>query len=316
MKVIVWGCRGSVPVAINAREVRNKILSALEAAGDRTLDSPAEREAFVDKELPFSVRGTYGGNTTCVEIQGAEDRVICDAGTGLRELGNQIMQAGGKPARYHFFITHFHYDHMAGFPFFPPAYIPGNELHFYGCHSGMEEAFRKHQDEPFFPVPLSFMQAERHFHKLEPGSSHDIAGMKVSTIEHDHPGKAYGYRFERGGKTFVFSTDCEHRSDMDDEHYPFVEFFKNADVVLFDAQFALKDLVGTKENWGHSSGMMGTELAVRSRAKHLILTHHDPAASDVRLEELLEKVKHYAQYYGEDHQIELSIAYDGMELDL
>ncbi len=315
MKVRIWGCRGSIPVALSGEAVRAKLLAALGRIGDSTpLSTPADREKFVNQLLPFALSRSFGGNTSCVELENGDAPIICDAGSGIRELGASIRQRNPRPREFHIFLSHLHYDHLQGFPFFAPAYEPDNVLNFYGCHPGIEEALQRHQAEPFFPVPLGYMRAERTFTRLEPGTSYEIAGFRVRAIQQDHPGISYGYRFERENKAFVYSTDSEHRAEMLDPNYPFVNFFADADLLIFDAQYLFSDSILSKENWGHSSNVAAVELATRARVKHLCLFHHDPASGDAQLETLRESTERLSQLSQGAPRI--SVAYDGFEIDL
>ena len=135
--------------------MRGKIREALLAARGRALDTPEAIDAFIDHALPFSVRGTFGGNTSCVEIvTGGDEYVLCDLGTGVREFGNRLLREHG-PGRKHcfnIFLSHPHWDHIMGFPFFAPAYIAGNRIRIYGCHDVLREVLHTQQSSPFFPV--------------------------------------------------------------------------------------------------------------------------------------------------------------------
>src|SRR5262249_44899003 len=150
MKARIWGARGSLPVALNHKQVRAKIVKALEGAVGRNLDTSAKISHYVDHELGFDVSGTYGGNSSCVEVEvwdaaTSKEHVILDMGSGRRALGgSKLAKYGpGNPQTSHVFISHLHWDHIMGFPFFTPAYIPGNRIIFYGCHKELETAFRR-----------------------------------------------------------------------------------------------------------------------------------------------------------------------------
>src|SRR5262249_23726957 len=152
---------------------------------------------------------------------------------------------------FHVFMSHLHWDHIMGFPFFLPAYIPGNHIRIYGCHRALEEAFRHQHAAPSFPVDFSRLGAKIEFVLLEPGRVYEVAGLRVRAKRQQHSGDSYGYRFEQGGKAVVYSTDSEHKRDDPGETEAFVEFFKDADVVIFDAMYSLADAYSVKEDWGH-----------------------------------------------------------------
>jgi anti-anti-sigma factor len=142
LRVRFWGARGLLPAPLREHLVRGKIRDALLAARGRILDAPWAIDAFIDEALPFSVRGTYGGNTSCVEIIAGDDEyVLCDLGTGIREFGNHVLREHGRGRKHCFniFLSHPHWDHIMGFPFFAPAYIPGNRIRIYSCHQVLEQ---------------------------------------------------------------------------------------------------------------------------------------------------------------------------------
>src|SRR5262249_20696170 len=142
LRVRFWGTRGSLPAPFAERAVRGKVRDALLAARGRMLDTPESIDAFIDQALPFSVRGTFGGNTACVEIvTGGEEYVLCDLGTGVREFGTGLLREHGPRRKHCFniFLSHPHWDHIMGFPFFAPAYIAGNRIRIYGCHDRLSE---------------------------------------------------------------------------------------------------------------------------------------------------------------------------------
>ena len=242
-----WGTRGSIPVALTADGVRHKIVAALRGASGRTFASDAEAEAYVDS-LAFADSGTFGGHSPCVEIEtGGPDFVICDLGSGVRPFGQAALaRDGGGPRTYHVFLSHVHWDHIMGLPFFTPAYIPGNRVVIYGGHAHLEAALRRQQEQPSFPVDFSTFRADISFVRLEPGIVHEVAGMRVTLKLQRHAGDSYGFRFESGGKSVVYSTDSEHDLGNRRETDAFVDFFRGADVVIFDAMYSLADAISVK----------------------------------------------------------------------
>jgi phosphoribosyl 1,2-cyclic phosphodiesterase len=312
-----WGTRGSLPTPLGAAAVRAKLRDALLAASGRSFASAAEAERFIDQELPFSLAGTFGGNSSCVEIafDGGE-HVLCDLGSGARVFGHHMLDKHG-PARgqvYDVFLSHLHWDHIMGFPFFAPAYIPGNTIRLHGCHRVMREAFERQQSYPCFPVELAKLGATIEFVELEPGRRYDVAGASVVPIEQNHAGRSYGYRFERDGKSVVYTTDCEHKFETLDEKYPFIEFFRDADLVIFDAMYALADAMSVKEDWGHSSNIVGVELAQMAGVKHLVLFHHEPVYDDAMIAQVLDETRRYAEISRPGTGLRISSAYDGLEI--
>jgi phosphoribosyl 1,2-cyclic phosphodiesterase len=321
MLIRFWGSRGSLPAPLNSRAVRTKIREALLAARTVSLDGEDAVDAFIDGQLPFAVSGTYGGNTSCVEIvNGGDEFVLCDLGSGAREFGNSVLAKFGpaRKNRFNIFMSHLHWDHVMGFPFFTPSYIPGNVIRIHGCHKQMREVFQRQQSNPSFPVDFSALGATIEFVELEPGRTYEIDGLSVQAIAQRHGGDSYGYRFSKDGRTLVYSTDSEHKYEALDAHYPFIDFFRDADLLIFDAQYSLADQISVKEDWGHSSNMIGVELAQLAGVKHLVMYHHEPVNGDRILDKILAETRRYEEISRPDRMPKLQVtsAYDGLEIVL
>lgn len=318
-KVIFWGTRGSLPIALTASDVRQKIISALGAANGKTFRNAAALSEFVDK-LPFTTQGTFGGNSSCVEIVGSgHEHIICDMGSGARPLGQAKIAAYGapNPQTYHIFISHLHWDHLMGFPFFTPMYIPGNRIVIHGCHAQIENAFRLQMSAPSFPVDYSQAGAKIEFNIMTPGQTQYIAGLNVTPKLQLHDGDSYGYRFDSIEHSVVYSTDSEHKQSSPDEHEAFLKFFAKADLVIFDAMYSLAEAVSVKADWGHSSNMVGVELCQAAKAKRLALFHHEPMHDDQQLSRLLSETRRLEEITRASHgPLEVISAYDGLIVDL
>ena len=317
-RIRFWGTRGSLPVALTAAGVRQKIVAALRGASGRTFASSDEAERYVDG-LAFADGATYGGHTACVEIEtGGPEYVICDLGTGIRPFGQAALARHGpaSPQTYHIFMSHVHWDHIMGLPFFGPAYIPGNRVRIYGSHPWLESALRRQQDEPSFPVDFSFLRADIEFVHLEPDRPHAVAGMTVTTMLQRHAGDSYGYRFEANGRSVIYTTDSEHKLDDPMETEIYVAFFRNADVVVFDAMYSLADAISVRADWGHSSNVVGVELCQMAGARHLCLFHHEPAYSDQAIDGVLADTRRLEEITRSGKPLAISAAYDGMEIEL
>ena len=317
-RIRFWGTRGSLPVALTAATVRQKLVTALRGASGCVLASDADVERYVDG-LAFPVAGTYGGHTSCVQIEtGGPEYVICDLGSGVRPFGQAAIARHGpaSPQTYHIFMSHVHWDHIMGLPFFTPAYIPGNRLRIYGGHPWLESAVRRQQDEPSFPVDFSFLRADIEFVHLEPGKPLAVADMTVTSMLQRHAGDSYGYRFEANGRSVIYSTDSEHRLDDPVETDSFVAFFRKADVVIFDAMYSLADAISIRADWGHSSNVVGVELCQMAGARHLCLFHHEPAFDDQAIEAVLADTRRLEEITRTGDALTITAAYDGLEIEL
>jgi phosphoribosyl 1,2-cyclic phosphodiesterase len=272
--------RGSIPTPISPAEIEDKIRRALRGAAGVDLSNEQAVERYIQR-LPEEMRHTIGGNTACVEVRAGKQWLILDAGSGLRLLGNELMKtefALGSGAA-DFLISHTHWDHIHGLPFFTPAFIAGNRLAFHSPHAHLEKAFIGQQDQIYFPVPLSYLTAHLQFHRIPTQAWTQIGQVRVYPLKMTHPGESYGYRIEHEGKSLVYATDAEYKQLDPENTKTYVNFFGGADVLIFDAQYSFNDALDRRD-WGHSSPVMGAEMAYRAGVRRLILFHHDPTSRD------------------------------------
>jgi len=288
MKVHFKGTRGSIPIAPSSQIISEKVVECLLAARGKDLRSEGQIRSFVEKELPFHIGHTYGGNTSCVHIEtGSDDYLIFDGGSGLYPLGQEIIDNQTSGKTFHIFFSHLHYDHIQGIPFFGPAYDPDNQIIFHGSHKTIEMALKDQMHAPFFPVTFDTFKAKISFETHAPGDVVSVCDSKISIHEQNHPGISYGYRIDQGEKSVVYSTDAEHPCQAHGKSYPFLDFIQGANLLIFDAPYTHDQSIGARENWGHSSNIMGVELAARAKVSNLALFHHDPATSDSELDDFL-----------------------------
>jgi phosphoribosyl 1,2-cyclic phosphodiesterase len=318
VRVRFWGTRGSIPVALTSADIRDKVAEALYRADGRRFASVGEAHEFAVKHLDFSLTHTFGGHSPCVELEtGAQEYWVCDLGSGARPFGAHVMaRQSGKPATVNVFMSHVHWDHIMGFPFFGPAYVPGTHIRIHGCHDVIEQAFRLQQAPPCFPVEFSQLAADIEFVKLAPGRAHEISGIQVTPTPQMHSGESFGYRFEVGGKVVVYTTDSEHKLENRAQTERFVRFFQDADLVVFDAMYSLADAISVKADWGHSSNIIGVELCQMARVKHLVLFHHEPAYDDATIEGVLRETRRFEELTRGTQALQISAAYDGLEIDV
>lgn len=318
MRVKFWGVRGSIPAPLSTEQLQDKLFRALVASRGLRTDDPSEVRAFI-ASLPASVRSVVGGNTTCVEITSGDEAIIVDAGSGIRKLGYSLMtgEFGRGQGVAHIFLTHAHWDHLQGLPFFAPAFVPGNKLIFYAVNHDPREYLEHQQVAPvYFPIPISQMAADMTFVTLKDGEMVQIGRCAVTNLALYHPGTAYAYRFDDGESVFVFASDGEYQSLDDDGLRPFVEFFYNADALVFDCQYSLRDVLLSKADWGHSSAMIGVEIAERAQVKKLITTHYDPSDTDEQIFNVVESARRYAEITPTPGVIEVIVGAEGLELFL
>ena len=255
MRIRFWGTRGSIP-----------------------------------KPGPATVR--YGGNTSCVEVRADNTLIVLDCGTGAHELGQQLVAANPGPMRGHLLITHTHWDHIQGFPFFAPLFLAGSEWDVYAPRQmgrTLAEILGGQMHRTYFPVPIGELAATIRYHELTEGAF-DLDAVRVTTRYLNHPAPALGYRLEAGGVTVVYATDHEPHS----RHHPdaageaervhredarHIEFLAGADLVIHDAMYTLEEYP-ERLSWGHTPAEWAVDFAVAARARRLALFHHDPSRTD------------------------------------
>jgi phosphoribosyl 1,2-cyclic phosphodiesterase len=256
MRITFWGVRGSIP-----------------SPGPDTVE--------------------VGGNTSCVEVRAGKLLLVFDGGTGLRLLGKTLLKE--MPITAHLFFSHVHWDHIQGFPFFDPAFVPGNVIHLYGGNNvsrTLEETLAGQMDHPSFPVHLTDMGAKMHFHdiledqvlELDAG---DGTKALISGARGNHPNGVWAYRVDHGGKSVMYATDTEHYAVVDPR---LAKLAKDVDLLIYDSQYTPEEYAGkgtgmSKVGWGHSTFDEAVKLTKAANAKRLILYHHDPMQSDAAVAE-------------------------------
>lgn len=231
---------------------------------------------------PYANRLRYGGNTPCIEVMCGTKRLIFDAGTGVRSLGEQLVRSGDND-RAHIFLTHTHLDHISGLPFFKPAYNAKNRFEFWAGHLylhdlTLQQVLKQLMRPPLFPVPLDIMHACVSFHDFVAGAVHrPYPDVTVRTLPLNHPGGATGYRVEFAGHAMCIITDVEHVAGELDQ--ALVAFISGSDLVVYDCTYTEEEYpryVG----WGHSTWQQGVRLCDAAGAKRLVAFHHEPEHDD------------------------------------
>lgn len=258
MKLSIWGTRGSIP-------------------------SPG----------PDTIK--YGGNTTCVELRLNDGTlIIFDAGTGIRNLGLKIIETM-ENHQINLFLTHSHWDHIQGFPFFTPANRTDIKINIFGCpptYNKLREILTNQMESRYFPINFDELKAQISFETINEGQ-HPIGNATFSFIENNHPGGAYGFKVSEENHNFIFITDneLEPPEGTKTKWEEFVSFCKGAEVLIHDAQYLDKELKNNS-GWGHSSYEQALRLGLEARVKHLIFFHHDPDRKDDEIDSIMDGIQH------------------------
>ena len=343
-----FATRSTPIVVLTSKSFANDQRQALAMGANAVLTKPFDPEAL-DEALAkhwwrtrvtfWGVRGSiaapgpetvrYGGNTPCVTIEHGEDMLILDAGTGLRRLGMQLMrQAAGRPLSLDMLVTHTHWDHIQGFPFFVPAYVPGNRVRVYGPRS-VDKPFARviqgQQDPEYFPVALGDMAAQLEVHELR-GEPVQIGPFHVETAYMNHPGVTLGFRITVGGQVITYATDTEPYRTMLAQARPnageahgreedgrLVALARDADLYIADSQYTPDEYPG-KLGWGHTSYLDAMEMALAANARRIALFSHDPMHDDEMVDRKVDHCRAIVAERGAD--LEVIGAHEGLDVIL
>lgn len=290
MDIQFWGVRGSLPTPLTPQQIQLKIIAAVQRITPCDIESAETRERFISN-LPEWIFGTTGGNTPCVVITDGDTKIILDCGTGLRVYGKTETEN----KNYHILLSHFHWDHIQGLPFFDPAYDPTAKIHFYSPFPAAKKLLQQQMKRPYYPVPFEAFTEDFNFHNIRKGEEFKIGELTVNFCKMSHPGNSYSYSFSKNGKKFVYATDVELKSkDFEKNEYT-TKVFKDADVIILDSQYTVEEAY-KKVNWGHSAFCYAIDFAVHWNIKELYLFHHEPTYDDKKLSSILQAARWYAQY--------------------
>ncbi len=290
MHVTFWGSRGSSPVVLNhagALQFLSDVVTKAQRLGLKTYDELQQAAAGGRLGEPLLFRG----HTPCTEVGHGDQTFFVDMGTGLREAGTKYL---GKRTEFTFFMTHMHWDHLQGLPFFVPIFLKGHKITIYHVHKTTPEHIKILFNGVNFPIKWEQLGAEVEFRELKLYEKQTFGDVTVAPFALDHPGGSFGYRFEGGGKSLAVGFDGEYTRISREELGKDLPFYQNLDLLVFDAQYELDELLN-KHDWGHSSAPIGIDLALREGIKNLVLIHHDPWAPDERLRQSIASAKKYVK---------------------
>jgi len=311
-----WGVRGSIPTPISTEMLEDKLVDLLTGLDGKNVSTPDTARAYL-QSLSIFERGTIGGNTSCVEVRSGDQLIIIDCGSGIKELGWSLMKQGFGTGQGQatILISHTHWDHLMGFPFFQPAYVPGNKFAICGCHPDLQQRFERQHHPENFPAPMTVMGSDITFEQWQPAQKKHLGNITVEPYLLDHPGDSFAYRIESGSKVFIYASDGAYNDPSPAAMEKYHTFYRDADVLVFDAHF---DLIESfeKSDWGHSTSFLGVDIALNAGVKKLLLFHHDPLSDDRRIKKFLNATRRYLNHVAPDTSLTVSIAYEGLEIDL
>ena len=315
-KVKLWGVRGSIPSAPSPQQW-NQHFTALISSQNETSGGKALPDFFNQNNVARV--GGYGTATTCIEVTSPKSRIIIDGGTGIRSFSERLTQGYASiKGPHHIFMTHFHWDHIIGLPFFAPHFIPGAEIHYYAVQEDLAELIRGVFRKPYFPVPFEKLPSKIHFHLLEPRTPLKLDDLIITPYKLDHPDPCWGFRVESQGRVYSHCVDTEAtrltRQDLGSD----LPLYQNVDLMYFDAQYTLPELA-EKANWGHSASQVGLEIAFRENVKRILFAHHDPGAHLAEIQNLKLETQQYfdalsQQVVHASTKVEWDFAMEGMEI--
>ncbi len=295
-KITYWGVRGSLPSSgspqQNLEEIR-EIMTKFFASGYR--EATQIKEFLSHQPLPKV--GGFGTATTCVEIESQRNRIIIDGGSGLRALGEKVMlgPCGKGQGVVHIFLTHFHWDHLLGIPFFTPLFLSGNQINFYAVQPDLEELVRGKFRRPYFPVAFESLPSKINFHYLPPRKPFFLDDFRITPYQLDHPDPCWGFKVEVEGRAYAHCVDTEGTRVSREDLGPDLPLYQGIDLMYYDAQYTLPELA-EKANWGHSAAQLGLDLAFREGIKRVVFAHHDPGASTAQLYTLIHETQDYYEW--------------------
>ena len=313
MKLIFWGTRGSVGAGMTNREFYSKIRNILnKAAPDDVRDSEAVDEFL--ENLPYADRKTLGGNTSCVQASFGDTFLIFDAGSGLRVLGDELNEIYGPvvPFTLHIFLSHFHWDHIQGFPFFAPAFVKGNSIKLYSALDEAHILLSRQQDASYFPVRFEDFGADIEIVNFDPEKPFSVDNVDIEVLQLSHPGTSTGFKAGDGSASVVYMSDTELVTLKPEEIERYENFVKNADGVIVDAQYDFEES-HQKKHWGHSSPFLFLDVLKGTGVKRVFLFHHDPGHTDTDVYKMHSRACKYRDLNYPDETFDVMIAIEGDE---
>ncbi len=316
MEVKFWGVRGSIPHSLDTESWVEHFKRMMLDFFEHGYKNKSDIETYLN-QMPKTSVGGFGTATTCVEVTSEGRSIIIDGGTGIKSKSDfyERLNLSERPKEFHILISHFHFDHIMGLPFFMPHFIKGCKINYYSVQDETEKVIRGLFKKPTFPVTFENLQAEIVFHKLAPQKINVVNGFNVSPYLMDHPDPCYGFKIESNSKAYAHAVDTEGirrtKASLDVD----APLFENVDLVYFDAQYDEVDMM-RKKGWGHGTCDRGFEICSNFGIKQILFAHHDPAFSIKDSWEQKKRAEIISKEKFPDLKVNWDFAYDGLKVKI
>lgn len=316
MQIKFWGVRGSLPSAQTTEDSIKHIERLMNQFFDLGFTTKSDISKFIHKFAPPQLGG-FGSSTTCIQIESNDQFIVIDGGSGLKYVSDNLFKSGKIATinEFHIFMSHFHFDHIIGIPFFAPHFMKNKIIHYYSVLPNTEQIVRSLFAKPVFPVTYEQLTAKINFHQIENYKPLTVNGFKITSYKLDHPDPCSGFRVEQNGKVYAHAVDHEVERRTHEQLGPDAALFENADLLYIDAQYEESEMI-QKKGWGHGTCPRGFEVADRFHVKNLLFAHHEPAS---KLAETLKMREHATEYFKANYphsKLNWDFAYEGQTVKI
>lgn len=314
MKVKFWGVRGSLPSSSSPFEAKERFAFLMREFLDKGYKSSADVDRFLSERKLVDISG-YGVATTCVQVQAEGQSIIIDGGSGIKYLSDHLSENKFQNKEFHILITHFHFDHILGLPFFIPHFLSGCTVKYYCVQPECEKVVRDLFQKPIFPVGYEDLKANIQFIKLSPYEKRYINGFEVTPYLLDHPDPCYGFRIEHSGKAYGHAVDTEATRITAEALGQDAGLYKNLDMLYIDAQYLEEDMQH-KKGWGHGTFERAFNICGHFGIKQVYMAHYDPSAKLADIQTFKERARLAFESHPAREKTLWDFAYETQEVEI
>ena len=317
MRIKFWGVRGSIPHSLDSAGWTQHFEKVMKDFFQKGYNKAEEIQSYIRSKAVTELGG-FGTATTCVEVKSENQQsIIVDGGSGIKSLSDEIIKQGRlkEGLEIHILLTHFHFDHIMGLPFFIPHFTAGCKIHYYSVQPEAESVVKSLFQKPTFPVSYGSLSATIEFHKLEAYKENKVNGFTITPYQTDHPDLCYGFKITDGKKTYAHAVDNEASRITKADLAADAGLYEGVDLVYFDSQYD-EDTFANKKGWGHGTSHRGFEICANFNIQQILFAHHDPAFS---IEDSLAQQKKTELNFTNKYShldVKWQYAYDGLEITL